>query len=172
MIDEEDDLEGYYAQRPNKTQIKHEIAKVFAVAERLSGMTTAQWQALALPDNITEALSLAARLPATGARKRQLKFVTGLLRKMDFEALLQALDDLTEQSASSVYWHHQAEHWRDRLLTEGDSALQALMNEYPAMDSQRIRAWLRQARHQQDTGQAPKAARELYRYLKPQLSNL
>ncbi len=171
MSEDEDDLTFEYAERPNKTQIKREIGQIFGLAEQLAELSPEHWRTLALPEPIIEALTLAARLPATGARKRQLKFITGLLRNLDTQSVADELLNLSQQSTQDSYWHHQTEHWRDRLLSEGDSALQQLMSQCPEIDSQRIRVWLRQAKQEQTRQQPPKAARQLYRYLKPLLSS-
>ena len=46
----------YYAVRPNKTQIKKEMAALFALGEEMSELSVAQITSLELPDNIHKAI--------------------------------------------------------------------------------------------------------------------
>ena len=79
--DEEDyeyDDEGnivYYAVRPNKTQIKKEIAILLALGEEIATLPSTQITALALPEKLDNAIREIVKMPHKSARKRQLKFI-------------------------------------------------------------------------------------------------
>ncbi len=166
--DEEDYIE--YAVRPNKSQIKRDIAAVFAMAEEICELSEAQINTLELPENIHKALLEAAKMPHKGARKRQLKFITAQLRKIDMEAVQEKLARIKNQSAHAVREHHLAERWRERLLSEnGQEQLTQLLNELPDIDVQHLRQLQRNALKEQQAGKPPKSARLLYKYLKEQI---
>lgn len=160
-----EDIE-YYAVRPNKTQIKKEIAALFALGETMSKLSTPQLNSLELPEKIHNAVNEVSGMPHTGARKRLLKYIAGQLHKIDVTAIQEKLARIQNKSAHSVREHHILEHWRDRLINGGNEALTELVDERPAADLQQIRQLLRNIKKEADTHTPPKSSRLLYRYLK------
>jgi ribosome-associated protein len=161
----DEDVE-YYAIRPNKTQIKREMAELFHLAEDLSALTPVQLETIELPENLHKACLEVAAMPLTGARKRLLKFITGQLYKIDIQPVQEKLDRIKSKSIHAVREHHLSEQWRDRLLNEGDNALAELIDSFPTADRQKLRQLIRNACKEAETAKPPKSARLLYRYLK------
>jgi ribosome-associated protein len=174
QIDEEDfeyDEDGnivYYAVRPNKTQIKKEIAVLLALGEEISSLPSAQITALGLPEKLEVLIRELAKMPRKSARKRQLKFIGQQLYKMEslVEPIIEKVAKFKNQSGHAVREHHIVEKWRTRLLTEGNDALTELLDEQPHADSQHLRQLMRNAQKELATGQPSKSSRLLYRYLK------
>jgi ribosome-associated protein len=172
MMNEYDDYEEtgedveYYAVRPNKTQIKKDIAELFALGETLSVLSPPQLNSLELPENIRKAVSEVGDMPHKGARKRLLKYIAGQLHKIDIDPVQEKLDRIQNKSAHSVREHHITERWRDKLIHEGNEALTELFDEQSAADLQQIRQLLRNIKKETETGKPPKSTRLLYRYLK------
>lgn len=163
----EEEPERVYAIRPNKTQIKQEIAAIADFAEKIVALTTTQLKALELPEPLQVAISQAAVMPHKGARKRQLKYITAALRKLDLTAIEEKIARLTSKSVHSVREHHQAERWRDQLVADTSHAvLTQLLDQYPHADSQHIRQLQRNAKKELASQKPPKSARLLYKYLK------
>ncbi len=156
----------YYAVRPNKTQIKKELAVLFALSEELSELSAAQVKSLELPDNIHKAVMEVSGMPHKGARKRLLKFITGQLNKIDIEPVLEKLARMKNKSAHAVREHHIVERWRDRLISGSNNALTEFLNEQPDADRQQLRQLLRNIQKETEAGTPPKSSRLLYRYLK------
>jgi len=166
-FEEEDDEVEYYAIRPNKTQIKREIAAIFATVEEMCELAPAQIAEFNLPENINTALLDAGKMGKNAARKRLLKYITGQLRTLDTDAIQEKLARLKNKSAHAVREHHQAERWRDQLLADtGKQQLTLLISEYPDADSQYLRQLQRNAQKEAKEGKPPKSARLLYKYLK------
>ncbi len=161
----EDEVE-YYAIRPNKTRIKKEIGDLFALGETMSKLSVAHLSSLELPDNIHKAVSEVANMPHTGARKRSLKYIAGQLHKMDVAPIQEKLARIQNKSAHSVREHHILEHWRDKLINEGNAALTELFDEQPTIDLQQIKQLLRNIKKEAETNKPPRSSRLLYRYLK------
>jgi ribosome-associated protein len=170
--DENGDLIEYYAIRPNKSQIKRDITEISRLAEELTHLTEAQLAAMGMPENIEKGILAAKKMPATKpARKRQLKFITGHLRKINLDAIIESLERLKTKSAHGVREHHQAESWRDKLVvSEGNEILTELLNEFPNADRQQIRQLQRNAQKEAKAESPPKSARILYKYLKELVS--
>jgi ribosome-associated protein len=172
MMNEYDDYEEtgedveYYAVRPNKTQIKKDISVLFALGETLSELSPPQLNSLELPENIRKAISEVGDMPHNGARKRLLKYIAGQLHKIDITPIQEKLDRIQNKSAHAVREHHIIEHWRDKLIHEGNEALTELFDGQPAVDLQQIRQLLRNIKKETETAKPPKSTRLLYRYLK------
>jgi len=156
----------YYAVRPNKTQIKKDMAILFALSEELSELSATQLKTLELPDNIYKAVVEVSGMPHKGARKRLLKFITGQLNKIEVEPVLEKLARMKNKSAHAVREHHIVERWRDRLIAGGNDVLTELLNEQPHADRQQLRQLLRNAQKEAEAAKPPKSSRLLYRYLK------
>ena len=160
----------YYAVRPNKTQIKKDMAALFALSEEISELSVTQINTLELPENIHKAILEVSKMPHKGARKRLLKYITGQLNKIDVEPILEKLARIKNKSAHGVREHHIVERWRDRLVNGGQEALTAFLNEHPEADRQQVRQLLRNIQKETETNKPPKSSRLLYRYLKSLLN--
>ena len=157
----------YYAIRPNKTDEKRDTAKLHAVALELADLSKSQLEILALKETLAKAVSAVIGMPLKSARKRQLKFIVGLLRNADIEQIEEGLSRIKSRSALAVKELHLVEHWRDYLITdENKLALTELLNKYPQADSQYLRQLIRNARKEATKELSPKSARLLYQYLK------
>jgi len=156
----------YYAVRPNKTQLKKDMAALFALSEEMSELSATQLKYLELPENIHKAVVEVSGMPHKGARKRLLKFITGQLHKIDVEPILEKLARMKNKSAHAVREHHIVERWRDKLIAEGNDALTELFNEQPHADRQQLRQLLRNVQKEAEAAKPPKSSRLLYRYLK------
>ncbi len=172
MEEQLEEAEEYYAIRPNKTQLKKDIAVTHKLAEEIVSLSSTQLTELALPLDVYTAAKAAAGMSQRGARKRQLKFLTGLLRNNDLEEIEGKLAKIKSQSALAVKEHHLLERWRNRLLEEGDQALSSLLQEYPNADRQQLRQLLRNAKKETEMGKPPKSARLVYQYLKELFSEV
>jgi ribosome-associated protein len=163
--DDEDEIE-YYAVRPNKTQIKKDMAILFALGEEISELSETQIKTLELPENIHKSVVQVAGMPHKGARKRLLKYIAGQLHKIDVTPMQDKLARMKNKSAHAVREHHIVERWRDRLIAEGNEALTELLDEQPHADRQQLRQLMRNAQKEAEAATAPKSSRLLYRYLK------
>lgn len=168
MYEEELDENGvdYYAIRPNKSQIKRDIAELAVFAEELTGLPLTQLNQFELDIELYKALVAAAGLPPTGARKRQMKYICGMLRKIDIAPLQEKLARLQSKSAHAVREHHAAERLRDQLINGEEEVLTRLLTDYPDADRQQLRHLVRSAKKELTLEAPLKFSRLLYRYLK------
>lgn len=96
--DENGDLIKYYAVRPNKTQLKKDIAGIAKLAEELSHLSMAQLVLIKLPEKIENAIVTAKKMsPKKPARKRQLKFITAQLRNIELDEVIENLSRIKVQ---------------------------------------------------------------------------
>lgn len=167
-MDEEFEEERVYAERPNKTQIKRDIQKVQELAESLVALPESDLEALSLSANVVSAVLLAKKTQKS-ALKRQMKYVTGLLRNEDVSQIQDAFDALKRPHRQSVEQFHQLENWRDSLLSENtehvQQVLQELMQQYDTFDMQHIRQLIRNAAKEKRQNKPSKSARLVFQYL-------
>jgi len=152
--------------RPSKSQRKREMQWLQGLGERLAALAPEALPPLPLSDRLRAALDELRRIRSREARRRQLQYIGRVMRSEDGEAIAAALERLTAGGLQQRRLLHQAEHWRDRLLAEGDAALAELLAEYPGGDAQQLRQLLRSAQQERDQARPPAAARRLFRQLR------
>ncbi|NOQ65062.1 MAG: DUF615 domain-containing protein [Methyloprofundus sp.] len=161
-----DDEEETWAIRPNKTQLKRDIALISDLCEEISQLAPAQITRLGLPENIEIDLLEAAKMPLKSARKRHMKFITARMRKIEIEPIQLELDKIKAKSAHAARELHQLERWRDRLLSDDKQALTEFLSAYDNADAQHVRQLIRNAKKELATATPPKSSRLLFRYLR------
>lgn len=157
----EDELET-----PSKSQLKRDSAALQDLAAELADLSKPELTGLSLPEPLFDDICEAAGMPHKSARKRLLKYIGGMLRKMDVEPIRENLAKLRNQSAHSAREHHKIERWRDRLIIEDNQALTELLSEFPEADRQQLRQLIRNAKKEIEAGRPPKSSRQLFRYLR------
>ncbi|MEO5606760.1 MAG: ribosome biogenesis factor YjgA [Polaromonas sp.] len=157
---------------PSKTQLKAEADEKQALGEALLTLRTDLMARLDLPDKLLDALKEARRITNFEGRRRQMQFIGKLMRPLDMTPIRAAIDEQANGSADLTLALHLAEQWRDRLLAD-DDALSQWLTDYPATDSQQLRALIRQARKDiakpETPGEAPrhgKSYREIFQLVR------
>jgi len=152
-------------EKPSKTERKRAMHELQTLGERLVGLNPEQLAAIALPENLQYAVEQAQRITKHEARRRQLQYIGRLMRAVDPEPIrekLRAWDGVSTEETARV---HRIERWRETLL-ENDGAIGALVHAHPGIDTQRLRALVRNAREERNAGRPPRAYRELFRALR------
>ena len=157
---------------PSKTQLKAEADEKQALGEALLTLRADLMARLDLPEKLLDAITQAKRITNFEGRRRQMQFIGKLMRPLDADPIRAAIDEQANGSAELTLALHLAEQWRDRLIASED-ALGAWLAEFPATDSQQLRALIRQARKDitkpEIPGQAPrhgKAYREIFQVVR------
>ena len=153
---------------PSRSQRRRDALAVFDLGRALVELTEAQLQQVPLSDELRDLVMDSRRITQQIARKRQLQFLAKHLRRREDElpAIRAALDHDRADQRRETARLHRAEAWRDRLVAEGDEALDQLVAENPGADRQRLRQLARRAREDQVANKPPAAARELFRILR------
>lgn len=119
-----------------------------------------------LPEKLQEALQQCRSIKSREAHRRQLQYIGKLMRDLDPEPIQRILAQLKQTGQVATAQLHKIEHWRERLLNEGDSAFQELQQQYPELDVKQVRQFIATAQRESAQNQAPRAARKLFRYLR------
>src|SRR5258706_13663236 len=134
-------------EKPSKTERKRAMHELQALGERLVGLNQEQLAAIALPENLHEAVEQARRITKHEARRRQLQYIGRLMRDVDPQPIrgkLKVWDGVSTEETARV---HRIERWREKLL-EDDGAGGALVRVHPGIDAQRRPAPVRNPREE------------------------
>jgi ribosome-associated protein len=164
-FDDNDDLP------PSKSQRKRDAQALQDLGELIVDLPGARFAQLRLPDALHEAVRAARAIAQRGARKRQLQYIGKLMRSIDVAPIRQQLETFTTADRAVTQRQHQIEEWRDRLLAEGDTALDELMQRHPAADRQHLRQLVRNALRERQANQAPRSQRLMFQYLRELLES-
>lgn len=159
------DLNDHTPDSPSRSQEKREAESLQKLGERLIKLPKKQLDLLPLPENLRDAIEHARHITSHGALKRQRQYVGRLMRDIDPQPLRTKLDELTSSDRVSNAHFHQSEHWRDRLIADGDAALAEFLVLHPQADRQHLRRLMREIAAAVAAGRAPRHARELFRYI-------
>ncbi|MEW5755596.1 MAG: ribosome biogenesis factor YjgA [Pseudomonadota bacterium] len=164
--DDHDESPFDLPEEKSKSQLKREVEALQALGERLLAYPPKKLETIDMPEDLRAALLEAQRIKSHGALRRQLQYIGKLMRKADPAPIEDFLARQENQHQQQIAQQHRVERWRDRLLREGDPALEELRREAPAAELQQLRQLLRNAKHEQETGKPPKSSRALYQMLK------
>lgn len=151
--------------RTSKTAIKREHLALQALAEELAALPPADVETLGFGDRTREALAETARIKDRRALRRHYKRIANCLARENTAPLEDLLATRKGQAAATAARHHQVEHWRARLIAEGDAGLTELFDAYPHADRQPLRLLVRAAQRDAERGR-PEAPRRLFRALR------
>lgn len=135
------------------------------VADRLVEAPASTLASIDLPEAVHDAVTAARRITSRPALLRQKQFVAKLLRRVDVEPVRRALDAAEEADQREARRFRLVERWRDRIVAEGDPALEALLQEYRAADPEALRTLAAACRQEPVPERARRARRELFRAL-------
>lgn len=149
----------------SKTQQKREHQALQALAESLSGLSSNELDHIPLSAALRDAVEEAGRLKR-GAFRRQVRYLGRLLALEDSEAIAASLARLRHGSREETARLHRIEHWRERLISEGNDTLSEFIDSHPDADRQRLGQLTRAARRERDRHDSPRAGRLLFAFLR------
>jgi ribosome-associated protein len=151
---------------PSKSELKRQMHSRQKLGEKLTQLNPAQLATIPLDSTLREAMADYQRFKHKEARRRQLQFIGRLMRNVDVEAIEQAHELTQAGSEASKKIQHKLEQWRDRLIEEGDDAINEALVEFPQMDRQVVRQLVRDALKEKTNNKPPAAYRKLFQYIR------
>ncbi|MFT0211230.1 ribosome biogenesis factor YjgA [Pseudomonas sp. F1_0610] len=150
----------------SKSQVKREMLELQELGLRLSAMKPELLDKLPLSNMLRKALDDTAKHTSPIARKRHKQYLGKLLRGHDLETIMQPVRLADTNSREYNERFHNLERWRDRLIEQGDEALNAFVALYSETDIQHLRSLIRHAQHELKQNKAPTAARKIFKYIR------
>lgn len=169
MHDHESEYDDNGYDGPSRSQLRREALDVLKLAQRLAELSEAQLALVPLDDGLREEVRRTRAVKQQIARKRAEQFLAKQLRKLDegeLEPIRAALENDREHARREAADLHRVENWRERLITDGDTALDELMQQFPSADRQRLRQLARKARAEREQNKPLHAFHELFRTLR------
>lgn len=139
-----DDLEEFDDSGPSKTEQKKAMERLQALGERLAGLGTQKLKKLPISETLFVALEELKRLKAHEAVRRQKQYIGKLMREENEEAILNVLNPL-----ANPLLNKQMELLVERLLSQGDPAINDVVRRYPAAERHTLRQHVRAALKEQ-----------------------
>ena len=166
--DEQDDEDLYGG--PSRSRRKRDAEDLKDLGEELTALPVTELDALPLSERLRDAIDLARRITAHGGAARQRQLIGKLLRHEDVGEIRAAIERRALERRLAASEFHRIEQWRDRLIADGASAIDALLATSPELDRARLTRLIATAQAEAAAGRAPAASRELFRWLREALA--
>ena len=158
--------------KPSKSQLKREMLALQAMGESLMKLPEQQLARIEMPEKLREAVMQARNMHKHGALHRQKQYIGKLMRGIDCESVRIGLAKLEQSNQEQNAVFKRSENWRDRMLNEGDVAIQEFVQKFPQAQRQQLRQWVRDSGREKKLGKTPGSARQLFRYVHKLLQHI
>lgn len=150
----------------SKSQAKRNVEALQNLGSKLVKLSKNSLDKFELDERLKDEILFAQTIRSHSAHRRQMQLIGKLMRHVDADDILRQYERYQNQIKDSNARFHDLENWRDRLLSEGDPAINELLHEYPDFDRTRLRQLFRNAQKEFASNKPPKSARQLFQYLK------
>ncbi len=156
----------------SKSQLKRESHAIQDLGRRLAALPPEHLARIPLDAPVLEAIALAHRIRnKRSALKRQYQFLGKLLRARDTAPIYAALAEIEQEGQKAIQHHHRAEHWRDRILDQGNDAIEAFVEAAPLANRQKLRQLWRNHHQAGSDAKRIQHSRQLYREIRQALAD-
>ncbi len=154
---------------PTKGELKRRAQSLQELGEALVEAPDELLDGLELPEKLRDAIELARRITSRAALVRQRQYIGKLMRQVDDAPIRAALEAAEERHRLDARRFKLIERWRDRLVAEGEPAVEAFLAERPAVDATELRRLAAAARAARGPDSDHGTGRTLFRFLKAAL---
>jgi ribosome-associated protein len=153
---------------PSKSERKRAALAAQDLGETLITLRDRDLETLELPPALLEAVRAARGIRSRAGAARQRQYIGKLMRRIDPEPIRRTLAARSARDAEETKRFKRAEHWRERLLEEGEAALDALAAARGSLERAEWVRLVRAARAERPSGAATQgpAGRALFRALR------
>ena len=149
----------------SKSQIKREMTALQDFGLRLTQLNKQQLDAIELNETLLKAIREYNSLKKNEAKRRQLQYIGKIMRNVDAEPIIHALNLLDSGHKENVQHFHNIERWRDLLLGDPKQTTQFL-EQFSQANPQHLRQLLRNTKKEMASNKNSGHGRKLFRYLK------
>ena len=158
--DSEEDIELI-----SKSQLKRESQALQDLGKKLCHFSADQLAKIPLDDKMKDAIALAHRLVnKRSALKRHYQYIGKILRNEDVDPIFAAVEAIENKDQHNKQHFKELEYWRERILNEGDPAINECCTQHPELERQQLRQLWRNHKSAKDEKKAS-IARHLFREL-------
>lgn len=155
----------------SKSEIKREMLDLQDYAMRLIKLSKHQRTKIPFTEALQEDLVLADKIKNKHeALRRHVRHMAKVLSETDLEPINQALDVMANKHQQETAKFVQLESMRDELIEQGGTFIEELLAKYESMERQKLRQLVRQAAKEKHVEKPGKHYKELFSYLKANVS--
>jgi len=155
----------------SKSQIKRECHALTDLGVELVALTDDQLDTISMSDTLLNAINEAKKIHKHSAIKRQRLYIGKLIRNEDWEDIYQQLKKIKEVSQQSNAEFKAMEHWRDRMLSDGNDVVNEFIGQHHDADRQKLRQLVKNATKEKQQNKPPASARKLFKYIREIMEN-
>ncbi|PCI75513.1 MAG: hypothetical protein COB20_12775 [SAR86 cluster bacterium] len=156
---------------PSKTRLKQDATDLQQLGQKLTTYSSTVLRKLSLSEVLISAIEEFNRLPNSyGARRRQLQFIGKLMRDLDYDAVIKAIDDLESGHLRKKKKPSAATLLCEAILESGDAEINAALEQYPQLERQTMRQLYREHNRAAESGRS-KFKIKLQNYLQRHINN-
>ncbi|OOG25895.1 hypothetical protein B1C78_05875 [Thioalkalivibrio denitrificans] len=155
----------------SRSLLKREAEEAQRLGEQLVALGDPELDALDLPQPLVDAIRAARSIRQRSALRRQRQYVGKLMRRIDLAPIRAALAARAHARHDEARAFKDLEAWRERLLTEGETALKDWLAEHPDAETETLRRLIDTARNAPNAHARKTASRALFRNLSDQTRN-
>ena len=152
----------------SKSELKRDAMEYHELGIEIANLSKKQREKLPLSPDLEAAMELADRLKdKKDAYRRHLNYIAKTLRSTtNVDEINDAMAIITNKNNQKDVVINQIEQIRDELIAQGDDRLNALLEQYPHLERQRMRQLVRQAAKEVKQEKPGKSFKELFQILK------
>ena len=162
------------AERQPRGDKKRKATQLEKLGEALVRLKPGQLARVPMPDDLRSAVVEAQRILEKGAHggyRRQIQLIGKIMRTIDAVPVAAAYEELLKEGTMASPAYQKAEHWRTRLIADGDAAIADLVKDAADVDRTALRQLVRAAQSeiakQKTSPQTPSSnQKKLFRLLR------
>lgn len=152
--------------KQSRTKAKLEVEALQRLGERLIALSLEQIRTMDIPETLRKEVIFAKTITRHGAMRRQLQYIGSIMRDIDPETIVAAIDRLSMARSVAISRFKTMEKIRDDLMTGDASHIETFLDTHPQADRQRLRQLVRNANQEIETKKPPKSYRLLFKYIR------
>ena len=153
----------------SKTQLKQEADDIQELGIEISKLPEKKILSLSLSEDAKEAIIFYQNIKKNSAKRRQAQFIGKVLRNLDLEDVKKELFEIKNTSLLSIKIQHEAESWREKLLSDSESLSQFIDTFSPDLGN--LNQIVLNAKKELTSNKKGRNYRNLYRLILESLNN-
>jgi len=152
----------------SKSELKREAQEFHQLGSEIAKMGKKQRERLPLNDDLKEAMVVADKISnKSDAYRRHLNYIAKTLRTVEnIEDIKAIIDVMLNKNNQAEVMIKKIEQLRSDLIEQGDDLINETIEQYPALERQKMRQMVRNAAKEVKAEKPARSYKELFQYLK------
>ena len=152
----------------SKSELKRDAQEFHQLGSEIAKMGKKQRERLPLNDDLKEAMVVADKISnKSDAYRRHLNYIAKTLRTVEnIEEIKAIIDVMLNKNNQAEVMIKKIEQLRSDLIEQGDDLINETIEQYPALERQKMRQMVRNAAKEVKAEKPARSYKELFQYLK------